>query len=352
MSARVQSLDWLNAALDAAEIDLIHARAERDNALYRENTFKTAHDAAVARAEAAEASAAAIREAATGIINALSSREARELMHRDASFADHYRSLRLAVTGDAGRALLDELRQLRDDNVQKDLLLDGKRELISALREENARLTEAYQEAESERRLQDDEVAKLNEDRESLVICRSQLDAAVQLRDKAQALLARAVAALTKARDHVELPMDIDRDLESEIDAILADPTATAAVEAMRAEQEERATPPQPAHIRCPWCDTRHLDVGEWETRPHHKHKCAACQKLFRVEGEHGEYFYGINDDDHYAGAGHDVAKVDARRGQGGAKPCEWCKPPGSGKDSCEASGRCVSCNGTGRGDS
>lgn len=68
------------------------------------------------------------------------------------------------------------------------------------------------------------------------------------------------------------------------------------------------APKPRPAHIRCPWCDTRHLDVGEWETRPHHKHKCAACGKLFRVEGEHGEYFYGTRDDDHYAGAGHDHA--------------------------------------------
>lgn len=66
-------------------------------------------------------------------------------------------------------------------------------------------------------------------------------------------------------------------------------------------------TKPRPAHIRCPWCATRHLDVGEWETRPHHKHLCAACKRLFRVEGADGEYFFGIpDDDDHYAGAGHD----------------------------------------------
>jgi len=44
----------------------------------------------------------ALRGPATGIVNALSSKEARELMHRDASFADHYKTLRLAL------AALDE----------------------------------------------------------------------------------------------------------------------------------------------------------------------------------------------------------------------------------------------------
>ena len=28
--------------------------------------------------------------------------------------------------------------------------------------------------------------------------------------------------------------------------------------------------------------------------------------------------------------------------------PCKWCKPAGSGLDSCEASGMCISCHGTG----
>lgn len=56
---------------------------------------------------------------------------------------------------------------------------------------------------------------------------------------------------------------------------------------------------PQPAAICCPWCFTRHIDVGEWETRPHHKHLCLTCKKLFRVEGENGEYFYGIPDEQH-----------------------------------------------------
>lgn len=46
------------------------------------------------------------------------------------------------------------------------------------------------------------------------------------------------------------------------------------------------------------------------------------------------------------------LAKVDAQRRDGQMPLYTWCKPPGSGKDSCEASGRCMSCNGTGRGDS
>lgn len=31
-----------------------------------------------------------------------------------------------------------------------------------------------------------------------------------------------------------------------------------------------------------------------------------------------------------------------------GRTPCKWCKPAGSGRDSCEANGRCTSCDGTG----
>jgi hypothetical protein len=75
---------------------------------------------------------------------------------------------------------------------------------------------------------------------------------------------------------------------------------------------------PTPANIRCPYCDTRHIDIDEWATRPHHKHKCAACERLFRFEGTDGEYFFGIPDDDHYAGAGHDVARAPVDRDASG----------------------------------
>jgi hypothetical protein len=54
---------------------------------------------------------------------------------------------------------------------------------------------------------------------------------------------------------------------------------------------------PEPAVIFCPYCGTRHVDEGEWETKPHHKHLCSnrQCGKLFRYEGADGEYFYGVN---------------------------------------------------------
>jgi hypothetical protein len=50
---------------------------------------------------------------------------------------------------------------------------------------------------------------------------------------------------------------------------------------------------PQPAVIFCPYCGARHVDKDEWQTRPHHKHLCAGCGKLFRYQGADGEYFYG-----------------------------------------------------------
>ena len=34
----------------------------------------------------------------------------------------------------------------------------------------------------------------------------------------------------------------------------------------------------------CPDCGRRHLDVGEWKTRPHHKHLCHYCGHIWRLE--------------------------------------------------------------------
>lgn len=34
----------------------------------------------------------------------------------------------------------------------------------------------------------------------------------------------------------------------------------------------------------CPFCGLRHVDEGEWTTRPHHKHLCGACGGFWRVE--------------------------------------------------------------------
>ena len=42
----------------------------------------------------------------------------------------------------------------------------------------------------------------------------------------------------------------------------------------------------------CPYCHTQHLDEGEWLERPHHKHLCLHCKKLWRVE----PFCFGVAD--------------------------------------------------------
>jgi hypothetical protein len=42
-----------------------------------------------------------------------------------------------------------------------------------------------------------------------------------------------------------------------------------------RAERPDLPPPrPEPLTLRCPACNRRHLDVGEWRTRPHRTHRC------------------------------------------------------------------------------
>ena len=38
-----------------------------------------------------------------------------------------------------------------------------------------------------------------------------------------------------------------------------------------------------PVVVRCPSCDTVHVDEGEWEMRPHRTHLCLSCGILFDV---------------------------------------------------------------------
>lgn len=40
----------------------------------------------------------------------------------------------------------------------------------------------------------------------------------------------------------------------------------------------------------CPRCGARHVDKGEWATRLHHHHLCAACKHVWRED----EYFIGV----------------------------------------------------------
>lgn len=37
-----------------------------------------------------------------------------------------------------------------------------------------------------------------------------------------------------------------------------------------------------PMLLTCPGCGERHLDEGEWETRPHHTHACQSCGMVWR----------------------------------------------------------------------
>ncbi len=39
---------------------------------------------------------------------------------------------------------------------------------------------------------------------------------------------------------------------------------------------------PIPMLIWCPFCCERHIDVGEFATRPHHTHACQSCGAVWR----------------------------------------------------------------------
>ena len=48
------------------------------------------------------------------------------------------------------------------------------------------------------------------------------------------------------------------------------------------AETIERQAEPVPMLICCPACGERHLDVGEFATKPHHTHACQECGHCWR----------------------------------------------------------------------
>lgn len=61
----------------------------------------------------------------------------------------------------------------------------------------------------------------------------------------------------------------------------------TAPVEVVRHEEVLDAI------LHCPWCGLRHIDEGEWATRPHHTHECQGCGQEWRVE----PYARGVTDE-------------------------------------------------------
>ena len=66
-------------------------------------------------------------------------------------------------------------------------------------------------------------------------------------------------------------------------------PTPRAEEEPKQVQAPEEA--PIPCTMYCPFCGALHVDEGEWATRPHHKHLCQHCGKLWRVE----PYCYGVD---------------------------------------------------------
>lgn len=44
----------------------------------------------------------------------------------------------------------------------------------------------------------------------------------------------------------------------------------------------EEPTPTIPMLLHCPLCNERHIDEGEFETKPHHTHACQECGHVWR----------------------------------------------------------------------
>lgn len=42
------------------------------------------------------------------------------------------------------------------------------------------------------------------------------------------------------------------------------------------------APKPIPMFLTCPMCGARHIDKGEFKTRPHHTHSCQKCGLTWR----------------------------------------------------------------------
>ena len=49
-----------------------------------------------------------------------------------------------------------------------------------------------------------------------------------------------------------------------------------------RPEPELSQSAPVPMLIWCPACGERHVDVGEFATKPHHTHACQLCGHVWR----------------------------------------------------------------------
>ncbi len=81
---------------------------------------------------------------------------------------------------------------------------------------------------------------------------------------------------------------------------------------------------PIPMLLNCPSCGARHIDQGEFSTKPHHTHACQSCGMVWRpaIEPTVGVQFLpGFKDDDQKRGI-LDPDKLDVKKvGSGSSAP-------------------------------
>lgn len=47
-------------------------------------------------------------------------------------------------------------------------------------------------------------------------------------------------------------------------------------------DEQPPPPPPIPMILACPVCGRRHIDAGEFATKPHHTHACQTCGMVWR----------------------------------------------------------------------
>jgi len=97
---------------------------------------------------------------------------------------------------------------------------------------------------------------------------------------------------------------------------------------------------PMPMILHCPECSTRHIDAGEFATKPHHTHACQHCGFVWRPSKQSTvgvQFLPGFKDQEH---SGIRL------------KPCQQCNGSGVtswGRDEYTPDTQCVECMGTGK---
>lgn len=74
--------------------------------------------------------------------------------------------------------------------------------------------------------------------------------------------------------------MQLERDREQELVSKLN--AATARADQLAYEVKTLTEAPIPMLLTCPCCNARHIDEGEFATKPHHTHACQSCGMCWR----------------------------------------------------------------------